>query len=68
MYKVFVNDRPIICTSSLRKDEVSPILNIKSIIVESIIKQVKTGKLKGVYLYSNNSKKIKQTFVELEVL
>ncbi|WP_299680937.1 NUDIX hydrolase [uncultured Tenacibaculum sp.] len=54
MYKVFVNDRPIIFTSSLKNEENFSLLNVKDIVIRSVIKQVKTGKLKGVYLYSED--------------
>ncbi|WP_442267012.1 NUDIX hydrolase [Tenacibaculum sp. ZS6-P6] len=54
MYKVFVNDRPIIFTSSLKNEENYSLLKIKDIVISNIIKQVKTGKLKGIYLYSEN--------------
>ncbi|WP_299714911.1 NUDIX domain-containing protein [uncultured Tenacibaculum sp.] len=53
MYKVFVNDRPIIFTSSLKNEEDLPLLKIKNIVISRVINQVKTGKLKGVYLFSN---------------
>lgn len=57
MYKVFVNDRPLIFTSSLKNDEDFSLLNIKDIVIRSVINQVKTGKLKGVYLYSKTIEK-----------
>ncbi|MFY7671672.1 NUDIX hydrolase [Tenacibaculum sp. MEBiC06402] len=58
MYKVFVNDRPIIFTSSLIKREEYPVLNYKDIILTDVIKMVKTGKSKGVYLYTSNLKEV----------
>ena len=47
MYKVFVNDRPIIFTSSPIKNEDYPVMDCKDIILNDVIKQVKKGKLKG---------------------
>lgn len=64
MYKVFVNDRPIIFTSSLTKEEDYPLLNVKNITINNVIKQVKTGKLKGVLLYSDNLQNYWEFFCE----
>ncbi|SNR15168.1 NUDIX hydrolase [Tenacibaculum jejuense] len=64
MYKVFVNDRPIIFTSSLKNEENYPVLKIKDIVIRRIINQVKTGKLKGVYLYSKTLELDWQSFCE----
>jgi 8-oxo-dGTP pyrophosphatase MutT (NUDIX family) len=58
MYKVFVNDRPIIFTSSLIKNDEYSVLNYKDIILTDVIKMVKTGKLKGVYLFTSNLKDV----------
>ncbi|MCH2031929.1 MAG: NUDIX domain-containing protein [Tenacibaculum sp.] len=52
MYKVFVNDRPIIFTSSLIKNEDYPIFNYREIFLNEIIRDVKRGKFKGAYLYT----------------
>lgn len=58
MYKVFVNDRPIIFTSSsIKRDEFS-VMNYKDIILEDVIKEVKTGKSKGVCLFTPNLEKV----------
>ncbi len=62
MYKVFVNDRPIIFTSSLKNEENFSLFKIKDIIIHTIVKQVKTGKLKGVYLFSENLDSDWETF------
>ncbi len=62
MYKVFVNDRPIIFTSSLIKDEDFLVLNYKDIILKDVIEQVKAGKLKGVYIFTSNLQEIWDKF------
>ncbi|CAL2093484.1 NUDIX hydrolase [Tenacibaculum sp. 190524A05c] len=56
MYKVFVNDRPIIFTSSPIKNGEYPVMDCKDIILNDVIKQVKKGKLKGVYVFTSNLK------------
>ncbi|WP_440122157.1 NUDIX hydrolase [Tenacibaculum sp. Ill] len=54
MYKVFVNDKPIIFTTSLKNEEGFPVYIYKNTIIEELIYKLKVGKLKGVYIYSNN--------------
>ncbi|CAM1372446.1 NUDIX domain-containing protein [Tenacibaculum xiamenense] len=54
MYKVFVNDKPIILTTSLNKDEDYPLYLFKNIAFEEIVHKIKTNVLSGVYLYSTN--------------
>ncbi|CAL2104383.1 NUDIX hydrolase [Tenacibaculum sp. 190130A14a] len=54
MYKVFVNDKPIILTSSLKKEEKYPVYIIKTVSISELIHKLKLGKYEGVYLYSNN--------------
>ncbi|TYP96460.1 NUDIX domain-containing protein [Tenacibaculum adriaticum] len=62
MYKVFVNDKPIILTSSLKKEENFPVFIFKNILVDEIIYRLKGGKLKGVYLFSTNLEEDWQQF------
>ena len=57
MYKVFVNDKPIIFTSSLKKEEKYPVYIIKTVSVSELIHKLRLGKYKGVYLYCNNLEK-----------
>lgn len=54
MYKVFVNDKPIIFTTSLKNEEDFSVYIYKNIIIEELIYKLKVGKLDGVYIYSNN--------------
>ena len=54
MYKVFVNDKPIILTSSLKKEETYPTYISKSVSFDEIIYKLRTGKHEGVHLYSTN--------------
>lgn len=54
MYKVFVNDKPIIFTTSLKNEEDYPVYIYKNTIIEELIYKLKVGKLNGVYIYSSN--------------
>jgi len=54
MYKVFVNDKPIIFTTSLKNEEDFSVYIYKNTIIEELIYKLKVGKLNGVYIYSNN--------------
>ncbi|AUC14448.1 hypothetical protein BTO06_04495 [Tenacibaculum sp. SZ-18] len=62
MYKVFVNDRPLIFTSSLRKNEDYPMFNYRDIILSELIRDVKRGNSKGVYLYTPLLSKVWKEF------
>jgi len=57
MYKVFVNDKPIIVTSSSKKENNFPTYIFKNIIVDELIYQLKNEKIKGIYLYSTDLEK-----------
>ena len=54
MYKVFVNDKPIIFTTSIKNEEDYPVYIYKNTIIEELIYKLKVGKLSSVYIYSNN--------------
>jgi 8-oxo-dGTP pyrophosphatase MutT (NUDIX family) len=54
MYKVFVNDTPIIITSSLKKENSFPVHNFKDVVIVEIIDQLKTNKINGINLYSSD--------------
>ncbi len=62
MYKVFVNDAPIIITSSLKKENEYPIYLFKDTIVDEIIYKLKHGNLKGVNLYCIDTEDALHTF------
>ena len=57
MYKVFVNDTPIIITSSSKKENNFPIYHLKNIIVEDFIYKIQHEKLKGITLYAEELEK-----------
>jgi 8-oxo-dGTP pyrophosphatase MutT (NUDIX family) len=54
MYKVFVNDKPIILTSSLQKEENFPVYIFKNASINEILYRLKSEDLQGIYLYSTN--------------
>ncbi|MDX6746823.1 NUDIX domain-containing protein [Polaribacter sp. PL03] len=57
MYKVFVNDRPIILTSSQNKVNNFPVYILKNIVLEEIIHKLKSKKIKGANLYTPDLEK-----------
>ncbi|KAB1154631.1 NUDIX domain-containing protein [Tenacibaculum aiptasiae] len=54
MYKVFVNDKPIIFTTSIKNEENYPAFIYKNTTLDEVIYKLKLGKLQGVYLFSTN--------------
>ena len=54
MYKVFVNDKPIILTDSLKNENDFPVHIFNDIVVEEILHKLKIGKLQGVNLFCSN--------------
>ena len=63
MYKVFVNDTPIILTSSLKKENNFPTYNFKDIVVDKIIQQLQNKEALGITLYSSNLEKDWKNFI-----
>jgi len=69
MYKVFVNDKPIIFTTSVKNEEDYPVYVYKNTIIDELIYKLKLGKLKGVYLFSNDLENHWQSFkINLKVI
>jgi 8-oxo-dGTP pyrophosphatase MutT (NUDIX family) len=56
MYKVFVNDKPIIITSSLKKENNFPVYNFHNIVFDEILHKLKTETITGINLYSSDLK------------
>ena len=54
MYKVFIDDTPIIITSSKKKKNNFPVYLFKNIVFDEIILKLKHEKLQGVNLYSTD--------------
>ncbi len=54
MYKVFVNDKPIILTDSLKIENDFPVHIFNDVVVDEILHKLKRGKLDGVNLFCSN--------------
>lgn len=52
MYKVFVNEKPIIITSSSQKENNFPVYILKNIVLDEIIHKLRNEIIDGVYLYT----------------
>ncbi len=65
MYKVFVNDKPIILTTSLKKEENFPTFTFKNIVLEDFITELSQNDLKGAYLYSTDLENDWQKFKKI---
>jgi len=57
MYKVFVNDTPIIITSSSKKENIFPVYNFNDITFDEVIYKIKAKEFLGINLYSTDLKK-----------
>ncbi len=69
MYKVFINDKPIIFTSSLKNLEDYPVYKIKDVVFEEIIHKLRFNFMDGVYIFSINEKEgINRLFETFEVV
>ncbi|WP_299002711.1 NUDIX domain-containing protein [uncultured Tenacibaculum sp.] len=64
MYKVFVNDKPIIFTTSIKNEADFPVYIYKNTIIEELIYKLKVGEIEGVYLFSNNLAEVWLEFKE----
>ena len=62
MYKVFVNDKPIILTDSLKKNNNFRVYLFKDIVVDEILHKLKRGNSKGVNLFCGNLERDWETF------
>ncbi len=54
MYKVFINDKPIIITSSSKKENNFPVYLFKTNVFDEIFHKLKSDDLKGIILYSTD--------------
>lgn len=52
MYKVFVDDKPIIITSSLKNETNFPVYQLNNCVVEEIIYKLKNENIPGIILYT----------------
>jgi hypothetical protein len=54
MYKVFVNDKPIILTDSLKNDNNFPVYIFNEIVIDEVLHKLRRGKLQGITLFCAN--------------
>ena len=54
MYKVFVNEKPIIITSSTKKENNFPVYILKNIVLDEIVYKLRHEPLQGVNLYTTD--------------
>ncbi len=54
MYKIFVNDKPIILTSELSEDKRYKTYPLKYVDLPRVIRDFRKNTNKGVYLYHKN--------------
>jgi len=54
MYKVFVNDKPIILTDSLKNDNNFPVYIFNEIVIDEVLHKLRRGNLQGVNLFCSN--------------
>lgn len=64
MYKVFVNDKPIIVTSSSKKENDFLVYLLKNCVIEEIIYKLKEEKINGIILYTDDLEKDWVFFLE----
>lgn len=64
MYKVFINDKPIILTSSYENEEDLPVQLFKETVVDEIIYRLKNESLEGIILFSDQLESDWKSFQE----
>ena len=64
MYKVFVNDKPIVLTSEISEDKLYKTYPLKYVDLPKVVRDLKRGNTKGVYLYHKNKDKLLEKFLK----
>lgn len=64
MYKVFVNDKPIILTSEISEDKLYKTYPLKYVDLPRVIRSLRKNTNKGVYLYHKNEDKLLKKFLK----
>jgi ADP-ribose pyrophosphatase YjhB (NUDIX family) len=62
MYKVFVNDKPIILTDSLPKENKYKVYLFKNLIVSEILDKLTSNSINGILIFCNNLELSKELF------
>ena len=64
MYKVFVNDKPIILTSEISEDKLYKTYPLKYVDLPKVVRDLKRETNNGVYLYHKNEDKLLNKFLK----
>ena len=64
MYKVFVNDKPIILTSEISEDKLYKTYPLKYVDLPRVIRSFRKSANKGVYLYHKDEDKLLKKFLK----
>lgn len=64
MYKVFVNNKPIILTSEVSEDRMYKTYPLKYVDLPRVIRSLRETTNKGVYLYHENAEKLLKRFLK----
>jgi 8-oxo-dGTP pyrophosphatase MutT (NUDIX family) len=64
MYKVFINDKPIIITSSSKKENNFPVYLFKNTVFDEIIYKLKNDDIEGINLYTIDLETDWKSFLE----
>jgi ADP-ribose pyrophosphatase YjhB (NUDIX family) len=64
MYKVFVDDKPIILTDSLSKENNYPVYLFKNVIVEEILHKLKSNSIDGAIIFCSDLENSKDLFLK----
>lgn len=64
MYKIFVNDRPIILTNKVEKEVDFQLFLLNSANIDAIIFKLNKGTLKSAYLYHPDESKLLKLFIK----
>lgn len=64
MYKVFVNDKPIILTSEISEEKIYKTYPLKYVDLPKVVRDLKRKAIEGVYLYHKNEEKLLKKFLK----
>ncbi len=64
MYKVFVNDKPIILTSEISVEKLYKTYPLKYVDLPKVVRDLKRKAIEGVYLYHKNEDKLLKKFLK----
>ncbi|NAS29626.1 NUDIX domain-containing protein [Flavobacteriaceae bacterium R38] len=62
MYKVFINESPVILTNKIVKEDDREVFLLETINIEEVIEQLNTGKIKKAYLFHKDEAELLALF------